>query len=1191
MNEQNLRVLILEDRADDVELMLYELRRAGFTVDWTRVATEADYLAHLDADIDIILADYTLPQFDARRALTLLQARDLNIPFIIISGSISEEVAVAVIKQGADDYLLKDRMARLAPAVRQALAARQLRDERQKARLALRQSEHRYRSLFENLPVGLYRSTPEGRILDANPALVRMLGYASREALLAVNARDLFVAPEDRDREKALLISQGTVQGIELQLQRADGAIIWVRDSIRATRNAEGKVIYEGSMEDITARKQAQEALREREMQFKKLVEQSPVSIHMMRPDGSTIQVNQAWEELWGVTRDSLEGYNIFEDQQLKDIGVMAYIEKAFSGEATRIPPIEYSSEEVTAGKGRTRWVSALIYPIEDEWGEIRGVTLMHQDITERKRAEAALQHRIAMEELIAEISTNFVSLPPDEVDAGIQQALQAIGVFADVDRSYIFLLSEDLTLMSNTHEWCAPGVTPYRAELQDIPVDTLPYWMASLRRSESFQIPRVADLPPEANAEKAIFQSQSIQSLAAVLMISGERLIGFLGFDLVREERTWSQEDITMLQVIGETIVGALERKEAEAALRASEERYRLLAETARDIICIHDMEGRIRYLNPAGLHFVGYSEEEMRGKHITDFLAEEQFPALRARRERRRAGNNKRYLYETEFVNAEGERVPIEVSSSPIIQEGEVTSLLLVARNIAARKAAEEEREKLLAQMQEQAQRLQQVMESVPEGVLLLDAEGRVVLANPVAQGDLDFLASARVGEIIDHLGDRSLSELLTSPPKGRWHELQTDHCVFETIAKPLVLGPQPEGWVLVLRDVTEEREVEQRAEQQQRLAAVGQLAAGIAHDFNNIMAVIVLYAQMASCASGLPTSIQDKLHTITDQAHKATDLIEQILDFSRRAVLERRPLDLLPLLKEQVKLFDRTFPDNITVRLIHDAKSHIVSADATRIQQALMNLAVNARDAMPHGGTLAFDLAEMTFADEGSAPLPEMSPGTWVRLDVRDTGAGIPAEALPHIFEPFFTTKDVGEGSGLGLAQVFGIVRQHEGYIDVTSPHGEGATFTVYLPALPTMLTEQVNGKEIAVLPQGRGELVLVVEDNPVTRQALVDALDSLNYRTLEVTDGEAALRTIEQSPGDIALVLSDIAMPRMDGLTLVHALQREAPDLPVILISGHPQQQDPRQISNLYAWLAKPVDLAQLAEVLAEALRES
>ena len=1191
MSNQTLQVLIIEVRDADLELMLSALRHSGFVPEWTCVATEADFFTHLNADIDLILADYGTPQFDAQRALMLLRERNLNIPFIIVANSISEELAVAAIKQGADDYLLKEHLARLGLAVEQALHAKQLRDERRQAESALRESERRYRSLFENLPVGLYRSTPEGRIIDANSALVQMLGYPSREALLAVNARDLFVTPEEREHEKALLVSQGTVQGIELQLQRADGAVIWVRDSIRAARNAEGKVIYEGSMEDITARKQAQEALREREMQFKKLVEQSPVSIQMMRPDGSTIQVNQAWEELWGVTRDSLEGYNILEDQQLKDIGVMAYIEKAFSGEATRIPPIEYSSGEVTVGKGRTRWVSALIYPIEDEWGEIRGVTLMHQDITERKQAEEALQHRIAMEELIADISTDFVSLPPDEVDAGIQQALQAIGAFADVDRSYIFLFSEDFTTMSNTHEWCAPDITPYREQLQNIPLDELPYWMSHLRQSESIHIPRVADLPPEAEPEKAIFQSQSIQSLVAVQMVSGERLIGFLGFDVVREERTWLKEDITMLKVVGEAIVGALERQQAEAALRASEERYRLLAETARDIICIHDMAGRIRYLNPAGLNFMGYSKEEMAGKHVTDLVAEEQISALRSRRARRRAGNGERYLYETAFINAAGESVPIEVSSSPIIQEGEVTSLLLVARNIAARKAAEEEREKLLLQVQEQAQRLQQVMASVPEGVLLLDAEGRVVLANPMAQKDLDLLAEARVGEIIDHLGDRSLSELLTSPPKGRWHELQTDHRVFETIAKPLVLGPQPEGWVLVLRDVTEEREVEQRAEQQQRLAAVGQLAAGIAHDFNNIMAVIVLYAQMASRASGLPTSIQDKLHTITDQAHKATDLIEQILDFSRRAVLERRPLDLLPLLKEQVKLFDRTFPDNITVRLIHDAKSHIVSADATRIQQALMNLAVNARDAMPHGGTLAFDLAEMTFADEGSAPLPEMSPGTWVRLDVRDTGAGIPAEALPHIFEPFFTTKDVGEGSGLGLAQVFGIVRQHEGYIDVTSPHGEGATFTVYLPALPTMLTEQVNGKEIAVLPQGRGELVLVVEDNPVTRQALVDALDSLNYRTLEVTDGEAALRALEQSPGDIALVLSDVAMPRMDGLTLVHALQREAPDLPVILISGHPQQQDPRQIPNLYAWLTKPVDLAQLAEVLAEALRES
>ncbi len=544
-----------------------------------------------------------------------------------------------------------------------------------------------------------------------------------------------------------------------------------------------------------------------------------------------------------------------------------------------------------------------------------------------------------------------------------------------------------------------------------------------------------------------------------------------------------------------------------------------------------------------------------------------------------------------------------------------------ILVLSDITQRRKAEEEREHLLAQIQAQVQRVQQIIDTVPEGVFLLDGDRRVVVANPAAEGHLLALSGAegsptRVGDTLTRLGNRSLAEVLTSPPQGMWHEARTDGQSFQVIARPVSEGtvssaaPAPEakageaglgsgGWVLVTRDVTHQREIEQRTQQQERLAAVGQLAAGIAHDFNNIMATIVLYAEMAARSDALPIRERERMATITEQARHATRLIQQILDFSRRAVLERRPLDLVPLLREHVELLERTLPENIRIEMVYelgeDDAPLTVKADPTRFLQAITNLAVNAREAMSEqGGTLRIDLKHICIGASETPPLPEIGAGEWVRIVVSDTGSGIPSNVLPHIFEPFFTTR-APMGSGLGLAQVHGIVAQHNGAIDVKSRPDQGTTFTIYLPALPEHGPEKTSSLPTRKRPltRGHGETILVAEDNDVVRSALAESLEMLNYRVLEAADGAEALALVEQRGDEIEMLLSDVVMPEMGGLALLRALRERGLTVPVVMLTGHPLERELEdlRVQGEIDWLPKPASLERLAEVVSRTLAKT
>ena len=537
---------------------------------------------------------------------------------------------------------------------------------------------------------------------------------------------------------------------------------------------------------------------------------------------------------------------------------------------------------------------------------------------------------------------------------------------------------------------------------------------------------------------------------------------------------------------------------------------------------------------------------------------------------------------------------------------------------REVAERQQAEAETLALLGLIKRAKQEWEATADSLGQFVCLLDNQGRVLRANRTLEdwglGKVTDVGGLSLHEVLHpdssdpdcylaaflaRARERLILQVSTEtevwdPELERWLSLCVNPISRDTRQDNLSAG----GWaVVIIEDISERVQVreelhesnrrlekaltELRATQEQivlqeRLAAVGQLAAGISHDFNNTMASIILFADVMLRSSRLTDKDRERLTAIRRQGRHAADLTQQILDFGRKAMLKRCDLDLMPFLRDLETLLSRTLPENIGVHLQGPDKEVVINVDPTRLQQAIMNLAINARDAMPDGGNLALHVATELRDD-----------ARWVRLEIRDTGCGIPTAVLPHVFEPFFSTKGVGEGTGLGLSQVYGIVTQHGGLIDVSSQPGRGTEFRLFFPAqavaAPLPCVQPVVGR-------GQGERILVVEDDPIVRDAIEDGLSLMDYRPVVAANGREALEVLGQQAERISLVLTDLVMPEMGGAALCEALSTGYPQIPVVILTGYSQTTEDLSAVGALASLQKPVEMAELAQTIGEILKK-
>ena len=364
------------------------------------------------------------------------------------------------------------------------------------------------------------------------------------------------------------------------------------------------------------------------------------------------------------------------------------------------------------------------------------------------------------------------------------------------------------------------------------------------------------------------------------------------------------------------------------------------------------------------------------------------------------------------------------------------------------------------------------------------------------------------------------------------------------------------QPVRHIGVSLDVTERKNLEEQLRQAQKLESIGRLAGGVAHDFNNLLTIITGYSEMALAEIGEGHFLRDPLVEIAEAAARATTLTRQLLTFSRRQIAKPRRIAINELIRDFEKMLARLLGEEIELELVLDSEAGFFLADPGQIEQVIMNLAVNARDAMPHGGKLIIETSRVASPGDFFQTHLPVAPGTWVVLAVSDTGTGMAPEVKAHIFEPFFTTKGPGKGTGLGLSTVWGIVQQSGGFIGVNGEPGQGTTFKLVFPAV-----EATPGPDEAApaadSPCGR-ETILVAEDEPAVRNYALQVLEKYGYTILAASNGREALFAARQYPGDIHLLLTDVVMPQMGGAELAAAFTAARPDARILCMSGYSER---------------------------------
>ena len=1376
-NPHSLRVLILEDRPADAELMVAELRRHGFDTQWTRVDTEEDFVAALDEGLDVVLSDFSLPGFDALRAIAHVNRRALTVPVIVVSGTMGEETAAQCIREGAADYLLKDRLGRLGSAIERSIDRRRLLDERHQIEKALIQSQSELATVFDSAPVAMVILDSERRIVRANRAASLLAGrpagdafgrlpgdafgcaialddptgcrsgdqcaacplrtvvtdtlehgaahhavectlpFAGHEAgatptmlvstspiettmgtLVVVALEDITARKQAEDRERKLNRLLGTIREINqlivreksrtwmlaetcrITVEQGQFVMAWIGEADHATgevrplaaagdeagylakisvryddsafgRGPVGTSIQErrtvvvddvaadalmapwrdaalargyrsvvslplvvnkrlfgviavyatdagafdaeivslleelaedvgfavGALETAEERERAELALHESEERHRQLFEAESDAILLIdNATGAILEANTAAEALYGYTRDellTLKNHDLSaepEDTRLVTTGTSIEPDQVI-----RIPQRRHRRKDGTelpveitgrffVWRGRPVHVAAI------------------RDISERRRAEEALRRDLEVRAALNAISRIVIGdeIRVPEVAAAVLEHARRLTSSEHGFVSEIDLVSGDSVCHTLTEMLAgACGVTgeDRRIAFPRSPNGTYAgLWSRVLNTREAF-FTNHAPSHPAVNGTPA--GHVSLERYLAVPVVSGGELLGMIA--LANAERDYSPDDLEVIGRLADYYGVAIQRARWEDALQESEERYRTLFEQAPTGIYRSTPDGRILAANPALVRMLGYdSFEEMAPIDLTreGYAKPDSRQAFRERVDAEGVVTG----FESEWRTRDGRTVFVRENARAICHDsGEVAFYEGTVEDVSDWRRSDEA-------LKASEKRYRLFFEEDLTADYMSTLDGRLVDCNPAyvklfGFRDRDEAMATSVLNLYPRPEDRtSLIGLLEDRGWLENHELELRRhdgaplFVIANLGLMLDQHRRPAQIKGYLFDVTSRRALEEQLLQAQKMEAVGRLAGGVAHDFNNLLQALLSQAQLVRAFRSQPDRLPAVADELEQHVHRGAALTRQLLLFSRRETSRRQNVDLNTVVQGQANMLRRLVRENIAFRIELSPDPLPVEADAGQVEQVLMNLVVNASDALAGGG--------MVTLRSGRGP-----DGT-VWASVADNGPGVPGAIRDRIFEPFFTTKPAGQGTGLGLSVVHGIITQHGGSITVGDTEGGGSVFTFSLPMAGSGAHEPVPelAPVGATMSRGNGERVLVVEDEAGTREALSELIGALGFQVHAVGDAEEALRVPHEPRFD--LLLTDLMLPGMVGTELAESLRRRWPGLQVILMSGYTEDEVVRQgvDGGDVRFLQKPFDMKALARELRAAL---
>ncbi|AFZ23361.1 PAS/PAC sensor hybrid histidine kinase [Cylindrospermum stagnale PCC 7417] len=666
-----------------------------------------------------------------------------------------------------------------------------------------------------------------------------------------------------------------------------------------------------------------------------------------------------------------------------------------------------------------------------------------------------------------------------------------------------------------------------------------------------------------------------------------------------IRAMQEGGQDYLVKGQVTGDLLVRsmryAIERQRGEEALRQSEERFRVALKNSPIFVYNQDRELRYTWVyNP----FSGLTSQQMLGKKDFDLIPVTDAQRLTAiKSDVLSTGIGIRE--EVSITNAQGIRY-YDLTIEPLRNESqEVVGITCASIDISDRQAALQERKLAEEKIREQAA----LLDIATDAICVRDLDNKILFWNKGAENLYGWMAEEAWGKNATELfyDEEPAAEmeaaLLSVISKGKWQgELtkitKANKQVLVASRWSLVCDEQghPKSILSVDTDITEKKQLEAQLFRTQRLESIGTLASGIAHDLNNILTPILAGAQL------LPLKFPDAdertrhlLEILEVNARRGSDLVKQVLSFARGVSGKRITLQLRHLIVEVSKILKETFPKSIEISTEVPQELWTVSGDSTQLHQVLMNLCVNARDAMPHGGILSISGKNLLIDENYARMNLEAKTGPYIVITVSDTGVGIPGEILDRIFEPFFTTKEVGQGTGLGLSTILGIIKSHGGFVNVYSEVGRGTQFKVYLPAVEGM--ETVSPDEMT--PEiGHGELILVVDDEPAIQDITKASLETYNYKALIAGDGIEAIALYAKHIKNISAVLMDMMLPALDGLTAIRTLQKINPEVKIIATSGLMSSNKLSAVAEtgVSKFLSKPYTVNELLLTLQKVIRE-